>query len=489
MGTCVTRFRGARKPRSLRVSLAIAAALLAVAVPGAGAATTQIGAVSEIAAGLAPEPSTDPGESPLYLVQVGESSGTYAVPAGHGVITAWRHSAGTKPGNVTFKVYRPTGMPGEFQVLAADTQPVSPGTVHTFAVRIPVRPGDRIGISSGTVPVGYLCAGQLEGGACNDPAAAADRAGAFNPSQPDPQVGTRSTLDGPPFSGLRIDVAARVETDADRDGFGDDSQDRCPASAAATQPPCPQPAAPPLPRAPVAPFADCPASAALVIRGTNASDALTGTVSGDRIFAGTGDDRVNGVAGDDCIDLGAGADQGQGGLGADLLVGGIGDDRLTGQDGADRLLGGPNTDMLSGGAGADRLVGDSGNDRLSGESGNDRMHGTGGHDRLSGSRGRDRMNGGSGRDSISGGSSADRIAGDQGNDRVAGSSGNDSIAGNSGGDRLVGGSGGDRISGGSGDDRISARDGRRDRISCGRGRDRVAADRIDRVARDCERVR
>ena len=63
------------------------------------------------------------------------------------------------------------------------------------------------------------------------------------------------------------------------------------------------------------------------------------------------------------------------------------------------------------------------------------------------------------------------------------------LKGNSGKDRISGGSGADRISGGSGSDRIAARDGRRDRVGCGSGRDRVVADRKDRVARTCERVR
>ena len=489
MGTCVTRFLRAGTRRGLGVVLAITAGVLAVAVAPAGAAITQIGAVNEIAAGLPPEPVTaGTPEDPFYTVQIAESTGTYAVPAGYGVITAWRHSTGSTPGQVTFKVYRPSGT-RQFLVLGSDTQSVTPGTVHTFNVRIPVRPGDRIGISTSTVEVGYLCPGQLESGQCNDPAERTNQVGVFNPNQSDPAVGTQATLDGPAFPGLKVDVAAQVETDADRDGFGDHTQDACPASAAASRPPCPRVAAYyPVPQ-PAAPFAACPGSTANVIRGTIRPDALSGTIRGDRIFTGNGDDRVDGLAGDDCIDLGPGADSGQGNLGADLLLGGLGGDRLTGGDGADRLLGGPDSDNLNAGSGSDRLTGDSGNDRLSGGSGNDRMHGTGGNDRVSGDSGRDRMNGGSGRDSISGGSSGDRIAGDQGNDRLNGSSGNDSISGNSGGDRLTGGSGADRISGGSGNDRVSARDGRRDRISCGRGRDTVVADRTDRVARDCERVR
>jgi hypothetical protein len=39
-----------------------------------------------------------------------------------------------------------------------------------------------------------------------------------------------------------------------------------------------------------------------------------------------------------------------------------------------------------------------------------------------------------------------------------------------------------------GNDVLSVRDARRDRVVCGAGRDRVVADRLDVVARDCERV-
>jgi len=39
------------------------------------------------------------------------------------------------------------------------------------------------------------------------------------------------------------------------------------------------------------------------------------------------------------------------------------------------------------------------------------------------------------------------------------------------------------------DDLILARNGLRDSIVCGRGRDVVIADRVDRVAPDCESVR
>ena len=92
----------------------------------------------------------------------------------------------------------------------------------------------------------------------------------------------------------------------------------------------------------------------------------------------------------------------------------------------------------------------------------DRLHGTGGGDAITGRGGRDRLDGRGGADCVKGGKR---------------------------GDRLRGGQGRDRLSGGAGRDRIDAADGRRDRVRCGPGQDRVVADRKDRVAGDCERVR
>jgi uncharacterized delta-60 repeat protein len=195
------------------------------------------------------------------------------------------------------------------------------------------------------------------------------------------------------------------------------------------------PPAYPRPSKPSFPFAGCPVSTSNVILGTSGNDIRNGTPGADRIFTRAGNDRSDGRGGNDCIDLGGGNDRGGGGRGNDLLLGGSGRDRLSGSSGGDRL---------SGGSASDRIAGSSGNDRLNGGSGSDRIAGSSGSDRLNGGSGSDRLNGGSGRD---------------------------------------------RISGSSGNDRISARDGRRDRVNCGRGRDRVRADRIDRVARNCERVR
>ena len=92
-------------------------------------------------------------------------------------------------------------------------------------------------------------------------------------------------------------------------------------------------------------------------------------------------------------------------------------------------------------------------------------------------------------DSLVGTTGPDVLRGLRGDDRLFGRGGADRLIGGAGDDHLVGGAGRDVLDGGTGRDRIEARDRLRDVIRCGPGRDTVIADRIDRVARDCEVVR
>jgi Ca2+-binding RTX toxin-like protein len=88
---------------------------------------------------------------------------------------------------------------------------------------------------------------------------------------------------------------------------------------------------------------------------------------------------------------------------------------------------------------------------------------------------------------------ADKISGAAGNDVIDEGAGNDQIVGGLGNDQIAARPGNDVIDGGGGRDGIfagpiRARDGVRDVIACGLGRDIVYADKLDSVARDCERV-
>jgi chitodextrinase len=74
-------------------------------------------------------------------------------------------------------------------------------------------------------------------------------------------------------------------------------------------------------------------------------------------------------------------------------------------------------------------------------------------------------------------------------DVLRGLGGADVLLGLGGNDTLLPGRGRDRALAGAGRDLVRALDGTADTILCGAGRDLVYADRIDRVARDCELVR
>jgi Ca2+-binding RTX toxin-like protein len=141
-------------------------------------------------------------------------------------------------------------------------------------------------------------------------------------------------------------------------------------------------------------------------------------------------------------------------------------------------------------AAADLVEGTDERDVLRGTNGYDRMYGHAKDDTISAFDGNDIIDGGTGDDVIRAGGGNDVITAQSGKDVVNAGSGNDRIDTGTGGDRILAGGGRDVIDSGKDDDVIRARDGRRDRISCGTGTpDTVYADRADRVARSCERVR
>ena len=156
---------------------------------------------------------------------------------------------------------------------------------------------------------------------------------------------------------------------------------------------------------------------------------------------------------------------------------------------ANIIRGTASANTINGTTAGDRIFAADGNDTVDGRAGNDCIDLGRGSDRGQGGRGNDRLNGGRGNDRLNGGRGNDRLSGGVGNDLLRGGALDDVLIGGSGNDNLDGQSGRDGISAGAGNDRISARDRRRDRISCGPGQDTVTADRVDRVARDCERVR
>ncbi len=206
-------------PGAMTVVLTVAL-VAAGAADRAAAAATDIGAVGEIRDAMPPSPIAAGGNA----VQIAEATGTYAVPSGYGTLTSWRHSAGGVAGTLTFKVYRPTGPLREFLVVAADTRAVTAGTVQSFGVQIPVRPGDRIGLTSDNVLLAF------------ETFNVGDKLGFF---EPDPPLGATKATDGEPFEEFKLNVAATLESDPEAQGGGS----RPPGGAATT----PSPSAGPPP--------------------------------------------------------------------------------------------------------------------------------------------------------------------------------------------------------------------------------------------------
>ena len=136
------------------------------------------------------------------------------------------------------KVLHPTGVKDTFTVAGQQVIDVEEGT-NVVATRIPIQAGDRLGLhglpfvyegstveSVSTYCVGSLIAGEL---------------GAVPGDVPE---GT-STAFGEVAEG-RVPLAAVVEPDADGDGYGDETQDKCPTNSS-THDACPPPPAPPAP--------------------------------------------------------------------------------------------------------------------------------------------------------------------------------------------------------------------------------------------------
>jgi hypothetical protein len=164
-----------------------------------------------------------------YLIQSAtEGDPGYAVPAGpYGVITSWSFQGySPDPGMGRLFVWRPTAAPNQFiYVDSTGTETFGLGVVSTFATRLRVQVGDVLGMLA-TQPC-------LLGG----PGRPAGDEVRYFPSATEPPKGSTQTTTTT-LSGTRILIAANLEPDSDRDGFGDETQDQCPTNAS-TQGPCP----------------------------------------------------------------------------------------------------------------------------------------------------------------------------------------------------------------------------------------------------------
>jgi hypothetical protein len=137
-----------------------------------------------------------------------------------GVITSWSFQASPSPPTLKFKLARPAGGNNYTIVGESDLATPTASTISSFPIRLPARAGDVIGFRVDTVGHCGL------NGTTNTLAAVLG----------DPPVG--STANYVTGAG-QLDLAATLEADADNDGFGDETQDACPADTAVQALPCP----------------------------------------------------------------------------------------------------------------------------------------------------------------------------------------------------------------------------------------------------------
>jgi hypothetical protein len=140
-----------------------------------------------------------------------------------GVITRWTLNAVPElPSGVlnqALKMFRPTGTPGQFQVIGESSAAlISPGA-NTFPTRIPVHAGDLIGSSGSTFegPATLFC----------ETTNPAERLGIFAGNPPLGSVATIVEEE----SEFQNPITVTIEADADNDGYGDETQDQCPQNA------------------------------------------------------------------------------------------------------------------------------------------------------------------------------------------------------------------------------------------------------------------
>jgi hypothetical protein len=132
--------------RAARITFAVALALALAAIPAAGAgAVVTVGQTAPVS------------EAPycsgffynLDALQASAAAGpSYVVPAPGGVITSWSTQAGLDEGETqeeALEIMRPSGG-DSYTKIAIDPRTLAPATFNTFAVQIPVRGGDLIGL-------------------------------------------------------------------------------------------------------------------------------------------------------------------------------------------------------------------------------------------------------------------------------------------------------------------------------------------------------
>jgi hypothetical protein len=224
-----------RLHRVMGLSLVTAALVLLLVLPGTAGAAIQLGQTS------ANNPVVC--NQTFNQVQRAATTANYQVPVPGGVITSWSHRGVTPApaGSGRLQIWDSTGGNNFTLIGRSELETFSAGLVTTFLTRIPVDPGDQLGLRNAEPTTG-----------CGRITVASDVIG-LESSTTDPAPGDERPLNA--IASRLINVAAVLEPDGDGDGFGDETQDAClgeagPNSGCLVPPVNPPQPEPPPPEAP-----------------------------------------------------------------------------------------------------------------------------------------------------------------------------------------------------------------------------------------------
>ena len=300
--------------RTIPATILAATALMA-APSGAGAAA-QVGQTVD------PTGSFCSPNNLTWLQSISPSNGSFVVPF-DGVITSWSYQgAAFPPATLKLKVGR---VGATSLTIVGESTPQAPvaNQLNTFPTQVTVHDDDVIGF----LTTNGQCAALNQVG----------YAAVFANGDIPPPGGTGSPITTE--TGTHLDVSALLESDCDKDGLGDETQDQDLSSCGPGNPPGNPPGIPPATGPGTQAQATCKGLAATIV-GTSGKDVRTGSQGRDVMAGLGGNDTLSGLAGNDVI---------CGGGGKDLLKGGKGNDKLYGQKGNDALKGGGGNDAARAG--------------------------------------------------------------------------------------------------------------------------------------------
>jgi hypothetical protein len=194
--------------KKLSALLIAGTALVSLAAAPSAVAATDFGALCT--------PTSAPPN--VTMVQLAAAPGSPSLTAPiSGVLTKWKSSF-PAPGAFVqkMKILRPTGVPNQFQTIAEDTRSLGAGE-NVFDVRLPIKAGDRLGLYGNTPAGALICTGKP-----------GDVTAEFKGDATTGSVNAFTPLGGT----VAVPVAGVIEPDGDGDGYGDETQDKCPQSAA-----------------------------------------------------------------------------------------------------------------------------------------------------------------------------------------------------------------------------------------------------------------